>query len=123
MEEKWNPKTLTGNMALRIAQALTLALLNSLLSRMPLLKEGSGSKARTGMQFGVGATFLGRLEKIGSLHPPSYPFVLGLCLEAKAIKQKTFGDAKKWKTNSPGLGLVFQLSRDRGPHGKTQQRC
>lgn len=76
------------------------------------LEKGSHSKSTNGMQLGARATFLGRLKKIGSFQPSLYPFVLGLCLEAKVIKWKTIGDAKNGKTSSPGQGLIFQFRRD-----------
>lgn len=121
--KEWNPENLTGNMekASRIPGTLTLAPQIASFHACLFSKRAPIPRLNMECSWGAWATFLGRLEKIGSLQTPFYLFVLGLCLEAKAIKQKTIGDAKKWKTSHRGPGLIFQLTGDGGSHGKTQQ--
>ena len=68
---------------------------------------------------GARATFLWRLEKIGSVQPPLYLFVLGLSLKAKAIKQKTTGDPKKWKVHTWFFSSVGMQVHVRRPNSVT----
>ena len=74
--------------------------LNILFSCIPLLKEGSHSKARNGMHLRGKGNIPVEIREDRFSAASFVPLCLGLSLKAKAIKRKTIGDPKKWKVHT-----------------------